>query len=161
MDMNFILSIVIFIFFISMIIKSVLGINKLLIKEKSTRFEKFIVGLSCIVIAIITVVYGKTVFHYLIGIAGDIMLITTWLNQGIREDGFVVWYRSVEIITWEKVRVVTIRASKSTKVELTGKFMKKCLRFDIGDYDKVFKTIQDNIPYYAEIKVMKYESISL
>lgn len=161
MDMNFILSIVAFMFFIFMTINSVLSRKKLLVKAISTRLEKNIVLLCSLVILIITIIFGKTVFHYLVGLAGISMLITTWLNQGICEDGFVVWYRSIEVIKWKKVRVVTIRASKSIKVELTGEFMAKYLRFHINDYEKVFNIIKENIPYYADMKIMKYESISL
>lgn len=161
MDMNFILSIFVFIFFIFMTIKSVLSRKKLLVKAISTKLEKNVVLLCSLVILIITIIFGKTVFHYLVGLAGISMLITTWLNQGICEEGFVVWYRGIEVIKWKKVRVVTIRASKSIKVELTGKFMDKYLRFHIDDYEKVFNIIKENIPYYADMKIMKYESISL
>lgn len=119
--------------------------KKIVILDKKTVIQSIAVLLCIAILVFITYRYGKDIVDYLLCIMGITELLSSWIVQGISEEGFIRTYRGKELIQWKKIKKVKIVNKKSIKITFYGDFMESSLIFNKSDYNKVMDILEKNI----------------
>jgi len=148
-----IIDVIIPVLFISIILKQIRYMKVLIIHTRKSYVEIITVLLGIIIVMGITYFYANTWVHYVIGILGIIMFISTCIKQGISSKGFISRYRYKESILWNEIEKVIVTSSKDIKIKLVGGFMEETFHFKKSDYDKVITILKENLPSEAQLQI--------
>ena len=148
-----ILDIIIPVLFIDIILKQIRYMKVLIIPTRKSYVEIITVLFGMIIIMGIMYFYANTWVHYVIGILGIIMFISTCIKEGISSKGFISMYRYKESILWNEIEKVVVTSSRDIKVKLIGGFMEQTFHFKKSDYDKVVTLLKENLPKQAQLQI--------
>lgn len=142
MDTKFI---AIFLALTAIIIIYLKDIREMIIPAKKSKLEIATVIIGVIVIIVIMYLYGKTWFHYLVGLLAVVLMVVTLPRRGITSKGF----RSIKGIywgNWNKLKSVRVTMNKDVKVSLTGRYLYWDTHYyKKEDYDKIINILKDNV----------------
>lgn len=139
------MTVVVALFLILIILKQVRYIKELKLPTRKGAAEIITVIIGVGVLILITYKYANTMSHYFIGILGIILLLTSWLKEGITSKGFTSNYKYKEVILWSEIEKINIVNNKKYfKITLSGGFMQQSFKFKSEDFNKVKKILKDN-----------------
>ena len=147
----YIVPIIIYILFISILIDQIRSLKDLLIPTKKSIGELTATFLGVLVILGITYLYADIWVYYILGILGATILGLSLLKTGITSRGFSYNRSYIGFLTpWNKVKRVEIIFKKHMIVSFTGHGY--CdLYFKEDDYEKLSKILKENLS--AEILI--------
>lgn len=152
-----IFDIIIPVLLILIILKQLKYIKALIIPIRKRPIEVITILFSSIIILGIMYFYANTWIHYVIGIIGILVLLSSWIKQGISSQGFISMYRYKELILWNEIEKVQVTNSKDVKVKLFGGFMEQTFHFKTSDYHKVINILKEKLPVEAELEINNYK----
>lgn len=152
-----IFDIIIPVLLILIILKQLKYIKALIIPIRKRIIEIVIVLFGIIIFIGIMYFYANMWIHYIIGIMGILVLLSSWIKQGISSQGFISMYRYKEIILWNEIEKVQVTNSKDVKVKLFGGFMEQTFHFKTSDYQKVINILKEKLPVEAELEINNYK----
>lgn len=147
-----ILDIIIPVLFILIILKELRYMRTLIIPTRKRYGEIITVLFSIIIFIWIMYSYATIWIHYVMGILGIFMFLSSWLKQGISSKGFISMYKYKEIILWDEIEKAMVISSKDIKIKLFGGFMEQTFHFKNSDYNKVINILEENLPRKAELQ---------
>ena len=137
--------IAIFLALIAIIIIYLKDIREIIIPTKKSKLEIITVIISVIVISMITYLYAKNWFHYLIGFLGVVLMIVPLPRRGITSKGFHS-IRGVYWGNWNKLKSVHVTMNKDVKVDFTGRYRTwETHYYEKEDYYKIITILKNNI----------------
>lgn len=148
---------VIIVLFGSIILKELKIYRTLLIKAEKKNIEKIIFSIGVCVLLYITYRFAKTQIHYFIGLLGIVLIIVSYLKEGITLKGFTSMYRGAQFISWNKIRSISINKGKTIKVSYEGDGFYHNLYFEKENYDKIVKLLNEKLP--SIVVNIEYDSI--
>ena len=143
----------IFLGFTAIIILYLKDIKEIIIPTKKSKLEIIGIIISVVIIFLITYLYGRNWFHYVVGFLGVMPIILVLPRRGITSKGF----RSVKGIywgNWNKLRSVHVTKNKDVRIYFTGRYLSYDTHYyNIEDYDRIINILQENVSH----KILKID----
>lgn len=139
------MSVIIVFVLILLIFKHLKYIKELLLPTRKGAIDISVVIIGVCILSWLTYRYANTFINYIIGILGIILLVTTWLKEGITSKGFSSLYKYKRFISWEEIENIDVHKTNSVKITLFGKFMEQSFKFKNKDYDKLMDILKENL----------------
>lgn len=143
--MNIFISILVILFLLAVMKEDIKNIRKLIISEKKGTFEIILYIATIAVFIMITVIYGKSLIHYIVGTVAIAFIIVEFLKQGIFNEGIVALERGRGIHKWGEISKVEIKKGKNIKVTYVVKNGVDLIhKFSLDDYKKIIDIFISN-----------------
>jgi len=140
--LNWVLSIL----FITIIVRDFKIAKELLIKAKKKNIDKIFLLIGIGALLYITFKFAKIPIHYFMGILSVILMITSYLKEGITLKGFTSMNRGAQFISWNKIRNININKGEIMKVSYSGEGFHHNLCFEKENYDKIVELLNEKLP---------------
>lgn len=123
--------------------RNIISIREIEVATKKSYFEILAFIGVVIVLSAITIIYGKSITHYFIGILGIVYFITQLFKQGISNKGLLIIERGKQFYSWDEIEEVEIKKEGIVKVTFfSAGRVKICThKFLLNDYKRVFEVL--------------------
>ncbi|NLZ34724.1 hypothetical protein N3C_2371 [Clostridium sp. N3C] len=138
--------------FLIIILRELKAIKRLIVPTRKNYVEIIALLVSTGILIFIICFYAKTWIHYLTGVLGILLLISSWFKSGITAEGFTSMYKYENLLPWSEINKVILTFSEDIKVEVFGSFMEQSFYFKKKDYDKIISILKAYLPKKAKVE---------
>ncbi len=90
------------------------GIRKVKVKALKTGLEKISLGVTLLLIAVITVTSAASYWHYVAGLLGMLLMYLAYLKLGVTEEGFSLMNRLYGVLKWSDIKEAQLKEAEGT-----------------------------------------------
>ena len=120
-------------------------IKSMIVPAKKSNLEIIAVTLGSFALLMITILYGKNYFHYLLGVLSIIVMILTLLRKGITSAGFRS-IRGINTGNWGRLKSVRVSRNNGVKIDyIAYNSYLETLYFKDEVYNKIIEILQNNL----------------
>ncbi|EDS76429.1 hypothetical protein CBC_A0988 [Clostridium botulinum C str. Eklund] len=154
MDKANIISIIVGIVFFIVIIDQVKLLKDTVVFAKKSMSEIVVSILGYVIIIAITVIYGNSIYDYMLGIIGGIIIPIMTIKTGISSKGINFISRGKGFATWDKLKDVRVYLKDDINIKFVANGYDSDLCFRYKEYEKVMKLLLEYLSE-SDVKVIK------
>lgn len=122
--------------------------TKVLIKAKSTMVEKTSLGVSAVMIAVVTVFGSSRPIHYLVGALLAVLVYASYSKTGITTTGLNAMNRILMPMPWSGLRFAKLVKQVNGQefvLHTVGRMWTNVMTFDMKDFDQTLAILKKHL----------------
>lgn len=122
--------------------------TKLYIKAKNTVVEKTSLGISLVMVAVVTLFGSSEPMHYVIGALLALLIIASMAKTGISPGGLHAMNRIFIALPWSRLRfakIVKRKNGEEFQLHSVGRVWTNVMTFDMKDFDRTLDLLKKRL----------------